>query len=224
MTRLGSLNLSRYHRKVCRTVVALQKPQAVVLEIGPGIGRFAEECTGLSYAYVGVECNRELLRDLAPKYRMICGFVPPLPIKSESVDVIVADQIIEHMATFREALALLSECQRALKPAGYLLIGFPDYSRMTSLAFYDGDYSHSFLTTTNRTKQILKDVGFTPVSEIRFSGSISNPIARLFCDLLMLAVCARATSLICEALGVIEIVYKFRKTFAASTVVLSQKK
>jgi SAM-dependent methyltransferase len=223
MTKLGSWNMSRYHRKVCQALSTLQHADAVVLEIGPGIGRFAEECTAMNYVYVGVEVNQQLLRDLAIKYRMVCGLVPPLPVKGESLDVIVADQIIEHMATFREAIHLLSDCHRALKPSGVLVIGFPDYSRMTGLAFYDGDYSHSFLTTANRVAQILSDAGFVPVKVIRFSGSVSTPLLRLFCDLAMLIVCARITFLIGDALGVLEIVYRLRKTFVASTVILSRK-
>lgn len=202
---------------------ALQKPQALVLEIGPGIGIFAEACTRMKYSYVAIEFNKGLVRELAVKYQLVCGFVPPLPIKNEIVDVIVADQVVEHMPTFREALGLLSECHRALKPSGFLVLGFPDYARMNGLAFYDGDYSHSFLTTKNRIEQIFRDIAFKPLRVIQFSGSISNPILRLFLDFTMLVLYARPTHLIMDALGAGDFLYKFRKTFCASTVIFAQK-
>jgi SAM-dependent methyltransferase len=154
---------------------------------------------------------------------MIHGLVPPLPVKSESVDVVVADQVIEHMPTFRDALNLLSECRRVLGKSGFLVLGFPDYIRM-GLVFYDRDYSHSFLTTENRVNQILLDSGFEPVKIIRFSGSVSNRLATLLLDVFMLAVNARLTCLLGDSFGVSGLLYRVRKTFGASTVIFAQKK
>jgi SAM-dependent methyltransferase len=223
VTRVGKLNICRYHQKICHGICALRKSPAVVLEVGPGLGRFAEECMALKYTYLGIEFNTTLLRELALKYRMICSRVPPVPLRSESVHVIVADQVIEHMPTFRDSSDFLSECHRVLKPSGLLVLGFPDYARMPGLAFYDCDYSHSFLTTKNRVAQILKDTGFEPSRIIRFTGSVSSPLLRLLLDLMMLIIYAKPTFLMVDALGASEVIYRVRKTFVASTVVFAEK-
>jgi len=197
-------------------------PQGLVLEIGPGIGGFAKECTAMNYSYVGVEFNWRLLRRLTEKYRLVRSLVPPLPIKNESVPVVVVDQVVEHMPTFREALILLSECHRALKPSGFLVLGFPDYIR-TGLVFYDRDYSHSFLTTENRVEQILRDAGFESVKIARFRGSISTLFPRLLLDLIMLSIYSKLACFIANALGVSKLLGKIRKTLPATTVIFAQK-
>jgi SAM-dependent methyltransferase len=222
LTKVGSWRLSKYYQKIFHTLYTIQGPQALVLEIGPGIGRLAEECTATNYSYVGVEFNQGLVRELAPKFPIIRGLVPPLPIKNERIDVIVADQVLEHMPTFREALNLLAECHRGLKPSGFLVLGFPDYIR-TGLVFYDIDYSHSFPTTENRVNQMLGDLGFHSLKVIRFSGPFSHPLLRLLIDLMIWGMNMRLTWLIAAALGVNGFQNRVHKTFGASTVIFAQK-
>lgn len=222
VTKIGTWNVSQYHQKICRTMHTLQA-QGLVLEIGPGRELFAEECVSMCYEYVGIECNQRLLHKQALKFQVISGLVPPLPVKNESFHVIVADQIVEHMPSFREAFSLLSECFRSLKPGGLLVLGFPDYARMPGLAFYDDDYSHSFVTSENRMNLILRDVGFQPLKVLRFRGSITNPFMRVLLDLVMLSIYARVTCLIASAFGGREFLYKCRKTFVASTIIFARK-
>lgn len=177
----------------------------------------------MNYKYTGIEVNQGLLRELAKKFQMVCGFVPPLPIKDESVHVVIADQVVEHMPTFQQAYDFLSDCRAVLKPSGLLILGFPDYARMTDLAFFDRDYSHSFLTTENRMDQILRDVRFKPVKIVRFTGSFHNPFLRLVVDFIMLCLYAKSTHLLMDSLRAGDFLYKFRKTFGATTVIFAKK-
>lgn len=58
----------------------------------------------------------------------------PLPFPSESVYLLFAEHVIEHLP-FASGLAFLLECLRVLEPGGTLRLCFPDVSR-----FMMGDY------------------------------------------------------------------------------------
>jgi SAM-dependent methyltransferase len=223
VTKLGAMNLGRYQQKLRHIMSTYQYLPALVLEIGPGLGWFARECKSAEYSYLCIDVNQGILRELSKEdYRTICGFVPPLPIRSESVEVVVADQVIEHMISFREASELLADCHRALKVDGFLMLGFPDFIRM-GVAFYDCDYSHSFVTTENRIDQILRDTGFEPVKLTRFCGSVSNPLLRVVLDLVMLVVNARATCIAADAMGAKGFLQRIRKSFVSTSVIIARK-
>jgi len=51
---------------------------------------------------------------------VICGSGTELPIRKESMDLVVCDQVIEHL---EQEKALIQEIMRVLKPGGHLIIG-----------------------------------------------------------------------------------------------------
>jgi SAM-dependent methyltransferase len=61
----------------------------------------------------------------------------PLPFASGSVDEIHTEHFLEHLE-FLEGLALLSECNRVLRPGGLISIGVPD-PRDALAAYVGGD-------------------------------------------------------------------------------------
>jgi hypothetical protein len=53
----------------------------------------------------------------------------------------------------------VSEARRVLRPGGTLFVVVPDYLKERTF-FWDVDYTHNFVTTERRVRQLLYDGGF----------------------------------------------------------------
>ena len=62
----------------------------------------------------------EYMRDKGLNENVIRGRGTALPIKTESVDLLVCDQVIEHIVEENE---LIAEIVRVVKPGGYIIVG-----------------------------------------------------------------------------------------------------
>ncbi len=98
-----------------------------MLEVGCGVGKglelFAEKCQH----YTALDKNTNLINFLAkkyPKYRFIDTFVPPFEgVINESVDVVITQQVIEHI---EDDNMFLKEIARVLKKDGVAVITTPN--------------------------------------------------------------------------------------------------
>jgi SAM-dependent methyltransferase len=81
-----------------------------------------------------------------------------------SCDVVYADQVLEHMSGIDAAREFVAEAHRVLRPDGVFFVVVPDYLKERTF-FWDVDYTHNFVTTERRVRQLLYDGGFE-VSEI----------------------------------------------------------
>lgn len=109
-------------------VNALLRPESIVLDVGCGRGEYADD---------PVEARRAL-RFLRGKCAHVIGLDPdpsaasnacidefrPLdcpgwPVDEATVDLCLADNVLEHVA---DPVGFLSECRRVLRPGGYLCI------------------------------------------------------------------------------------------------------
>ncbi len=150
---------------------------ALLLEIGPGEGRFAELCRREGIRYFCIEPSPPLLKKMNQEgYPTIGGFVPPMAVKSQSIDVLYADQLLEHMPDFNAAVHFIAECSRVLQNNGYLALIFPNYLKEKEF-FFDIDYTHNFVTTERRVEQMLFDCHFTMVDKV-FSIGCTTGIRR----------------------------------------------
>lgn len=123
-------------RRIVRRWLQLQRGDDVVLEIGAGNGflRPVVKAELPDALYVG--------GDIAPTERTdVVLDAGMLPIASQSVDVVLAVEVLEHLPDPR---ALLSEASRVLRPGGRLILTVPfmfgvhdfvDYQRFTPLGF-----------------------------------------------------------------------------------------
>ncbi len=76
-----------------------------------------------------------------------------------STDVVYADQVLEHMTGIEQARAFTAEALRALRPGGVFFVVVPDYLKERTF-FWDVDYTHNFVTTERRVRQLFNDGGF----------------------------------------------------------------
>jgi 2-polyprenyl-3-methyl-5-hydroxy-6-metoxy-1,4-benzoquinol methylase len=146
----------------------LNKKNITLLEIGPGKGFFASECLKRNINYVCIEANAKTVLRLRKKgIKVYKGKVPPITI-SGKFDVIFMDQVFEHMESIKPATELVKECRKHLNTNGLLIISSPD-ATVWEWDFFNGDYTHNFVTTLNRTKQLLLDQNFLIVNSGYYS-------------------------------------------------------
>lgn len=137
------------------------QPPGDFLEIGPGHGGLARAAQRAGWRYRAVEASPVLASELRRQgFDVVEAWVPPVPAPDASQDVVYADQVLEHMAGIDQARALVADAARVLRPAGVLFIVVPDYLKEGAF-FWDVDYTHNFVTTERRVRQLLYDGGFS---------------------------------------------------------------
>ncbi len=103
-----------------------EQPPATVLENGCGLGayigplrRFTPDVHGLEYEFDrAVEAGRR-----HPPSLMVCAAGEHLPYPAEAFDVIISNEVLEHV---QDARAAVAEMVRALRPGGRILLFCPN--------------------------------------------------------------------------------------------------
>ena len=156
------------------------RPPCSVLEIGPGRGVFADICLGRDIDYWGIEPNEKMAEDLEKRgANVIRAIVPPLPEMDRSFDVVVMSHVMEHMDTMTAALSLSRGVYQLLNPGGRFVICVPDYVNWKH-HFFQGDFSHNYVTTWRRIQGLLISAGFENVE----GGYQSGPFKGAMCFLI----------------------------------------
>lgn len=84
--------------------------------------------------------------DIDPRADSYVNVMKTLPFASESIDLILLEELIEHVDKDR-GLALLGECLRVLKPGGMMRVATPDLDWL-SAGILDGSVSCDLLNST----------------------------------------------------------------------------
>ncbi len=221
-TKIGRWNTERTRAKRIGIIERAGALNGRVLEIGPGEGYLAQYCKEAGIDYTGLERSPGL-RALQQEqgYKIVAGSAPNLPFEDEQFDSVVFIHVLEHMATFEEALQLLQQCNRVLTPSGKIAVEVPDYIR-SGIDFYHWDYTHSFMTTPYRVRQALDDAGFEIEKIVHFAGGLTG-FARIVPDLVGLFVQTRAAYWFASVLGFEKWIYKFHKTFTPTFLVIAKR-
>ena len=97
------------------------------LELGLGRGEFIRHCAergarvkGIDYSRDVVEVSREALREF-PDADIRLAECNDIPFESDSFERVFAGDVIEHLC-YKDALLMLREMYRVLKPGGFMLI------------------------------------------------------------------------------------------------------
>lgn len=104
--------------------------QAIILDIGPGMGEFAECCNAQSLYenFYFLEGNQQTVSQLKKKYendKVLFYRVPErLPFEDSSVDYIHCSHLLEHLYP-NDIYKLLVDIDRVLKSKGILVISGP---------------------------------------------------------------------------------------------------
>jgi SAM-dependent methyltransferase len=203
--RRARIELSRF----AVATAGIERP-ADFLEVGPGQGAIAHLARDAGFRYRAVEPSPELAAALGELgFDVAQAFTPPIPGDDASVDVLYADQVVEHMTGIDAARAWVAEALRVLRPGGTLFVVVPDYLKERGF-FWDIDYTHNFVTTERRMRQLLYDGGFEVTRFVRSIGLATGVRrdalagAALLANLPGLDALSRYT-------GTAELLYKVRK-------------
>ena len=103
-----------------RLVPPATRPDSLLLDLACGGGLLAPHLTGTGHRHVGLDLSPTAL-PVARGHGVlpVRGDVLHLPFRDEVADVVVAGEVLEHVA---EPLELLGEACRVLKPGGTLVL------------------------------------------------------------------------------------------------------
>jgi 2-polyprenyl-6-hydroxyphenyl methylase / 3-demethylubiquinone-9 3-methyltransferase len=95
-------------------------PEAVLVDLACGGGLMAPHVARLGYRHVGVDLGLPGLRLARARGVLpVRGSVLAVPLADGCADVVVAGEVLEHVA---DDVAVLAECARLLRPGGVLVI------------------------------------------------------------------------------------------------------
>lgn len=177
LTGLGGARRTRIERARLALLARHQPPPARMLEIGPGQGTLAALAVETGWQYSAIEPSAILAEQLRQHgLDVIQAWTPPIPAPDASCDIVYADQVMEHMSGIDAARALTAEALRVLRPGGVFFVVVPDYLKERGF-FWDIDYTHNFVTTERRVRQLLYDGGFE-IGEIVRSIGVATGLGR----------------------------------------------
>jgi len=149
-------------------------PNQSVLEIGPGRGDFADICFERGIEYSAIEANQQMAESLKNRGAdVVRAIVPPLPALDKTFDVVVMMNVMEHMNSMENALQITQQIRDVLKPDGKFVICSPDYLNWRQ-NFFNCDFSHNYVTTRRRLKQLLINGGFSHTRSCYLCGTLTG--------------------------------------------------
>jgi SAM-dependent methyltransferase len=191
-----------------------------LLEVGPGRGVFADVCAAKGLAYTALDINRRLLAGVTQRgHGGLLAQAPRLAVADAAFDIAFAAHVIEHSPTYPDALTLVAEMRRVVAPGGVVALVAPDYLGLRE-DFWNCDYSHSFVTTRRRLRQIARDGGLEPVTERYLWGPLEGLAGVLGGSLLGGSLVGRVGRVLPGRLG--ERLYKLRLTFARAILIVGR--
>ncbi len=174
LTGFGRARRGRTERARLGLLMRHIQPPGEMLEIGPGRGSLALAAVDAGWKYRAIEASPILIAELRQKgLDVIEGWAPPMPVADASYHVVYADQVLEHMSGIDAARQFVAEARRALRPGGVFFVVVPDYLKERTF-FWDVDYTHNFVTTERRVRQLLYDGGFEIREVVRSIGAATG--------------------------------------------------
>jgi ubiquinone/menaquinone biosynthesis C-methylase UbiE len=150
---------------------------AEVLDVGCGAGEFSAALIDAGARPVAVDVSREALRRARERIPELDARLwelgEPLPLEDNSVDVVWAGEVIEHVV---DVAPWLSELRRVLRPRGTLLLTTPHHGPVTLLRLalsprrfeqhFEPRSDHVRFFSPRTLGALLGDLGFD-VAELR---------------------------------------------------------
>lgn len=219
----------RFSRQILDKLQKYLTEDAYVVEVGPGAGHFALECINRGYSYSAIESSEPLQEMLRQKgIDVIDATVPPVPLGDNSVHLMFASMVLEHMPDYTNAIGFVEEVSRILKPGGAFCLTFPNAYACGKI-FWEMDYTHSYYTTPRRVSQLCRQLGLDVIEVQKSVGwfwvhsTPAHDVLRLFSNLLAIIINNSMVAGLIESVGLGGVLWKLRKTFFESAIVIARK-
>jgi SAM-dependent methyltransferase len=144
-----------------------------------------------------------------------------MPMADAVADVVYADQVLEHMSGIDAARQFTAEALRSLRPGGLFFVVVPDYLKERTF-FWDVDYTHNFVTTERRVRQLFNDGGFETLHVERGIG-VATGLTRDALAALALLVSLPGVDALSRYTGTVETVFKIRKNLFETLTFVARK-
>lgn len=147
------------------------RKDAVILDLGCGVGGMIESLREFG-TVVGTDNDASSLAHCRRKLdsEFFQSHAYELPLRTESVDVLCAFDVLEHVPQETEAMA---ECFRVLKPGGTCFVSGPSYQFLYT--HQDRMVQHQRRYTVTDLKRRLRNAGFT-IDQASYINSFLFPL------------------------------------------------
>jgi hypothetical protein len=125
------------------------------------------------------------------------------------------------MSGIDAARAWVAEALRVLRPGGLLFVVVPDYLKERGF-FWDIDYTHNFITTERRVRQLLYDGGFDVGKVVRSIGLATGLRRDLLAGAAILAN-VPGTDAVSRYVGAEDFLFKVRKNLFETLTFVATK-
>lgn len=222
LTSVGTARRSRIERHRLALLHRFAEPPGSFFEIGPGHGTLGELAVQAGWNYTAVEASRILIDVLRGKgLNVIESWTPPMPMADASADVVYADQVLEHMRGIDDARQFTAEALRTLRPGGHFFVVVPDYLKERQF-FWDVDYTHNFVTTERRVRQLMNDGGFE-IRHVERGIGIATGLKRDALAAIALLVNIPGTDAVSRYTGTGDLLFRIRKNLFETLTFVARK-
>ncbi|MDP1571248.1 MAG: class I SAM-dependent methyltransferase [Vicinamibacterales bacterium] len=222
LTSFGSARRGKIERHRLSLLHRFRPAPGDMVEIGPGHGSLGEQAVADGWRYTAIEASPILIEVLRAKgLTVVEGFTPPTPMPDACADVVYADQVLEHMSGIDAARYFTAEALRVLRPGGIFFVVVPDYLKERTF-FWDVDYTHNFVTTERRVRQLFNDGGFETLHVERGIGTATG-LARDALAAGALLVNVPGIDALSRYTGTTELLFKVRKNLFETLTFVARK-
>lgn len=222
LTSYGAGRRSRIERHRLGLLERYTTGRGAFFEIGPGHGTLGELAVTNGWQYTAIEASPLLMAVLKQKgLTVIPAWTPPMPMADGSADVVYADQVLEHMRGIDDARQFTAEALRTLKPGGVFFVVVPDYLKERQF-FWDVDYTHNFVTTERRVKQLFNDGGFD-ILHIERAIGLATGVRRDLLAAAAVGINLPGVDALSRYTGTEELVFKIRKNLFETLTFVARK-
>jgi SAM-dependent methyltransferase len=135
----GEMVYEHWHRYL---IARDQVAGKVVLDIGSGEGYGSHLLSSAAQSVVGVDLSSEAVDHASTKYasanlRYLAASCTQIPLPSQSFDVIVSFEMIEHI---HEQAEFIAEVHRLLKPDGLFIVSSPNRPEYSEKTGYNNEF------------------------------------------------------------------------------------
>ncbi|MCX7882619.1 MAG: class I SAM-dependent methyltransferase [Brevinematales bacterium] len=167
----------RSHALIQRMLQIYFREGMCLLDVGCADGMVGKLVPSSFHKYlIGIEYDVSLAEQAAKVYKKVYQHdldILPLPLDSESIDIVVAADVIEHCKRDKE---VTKELYRILKPGGICIISLPNIAQFPfrfQLLFGNFNYTptgvlcedHLHFYTLKTMRELLKRAGFHILKE-----------------------------------------------------------
>ncbi len=136
---------------------AEERIKGKIIEIGVGLGAYLSRLEPDALQAIGLDVEHERAKEAHHRINQIlCGVGEHLPFPSNSFDVILSHEVIEHVTDDRQSVM---EMVRALKPGGRIILFCPNrgYPYETHGIYWRGKYKFGNIPLINYLPDFMRN-------------------------------------------------------------------